>query len=111
MVLNILLSAHITAMTCAHAICINLASHDVLHWHDNMYASDVCREVSTQSIQPTAQMVLIAATVQVRHQVYHLHLLPVANFSLAIYRLQICDIIRQAYTCAVSVASCGTKKH
>ena len=61
----------------------------------------MCREVFTQSIQTTAQMVLITATVQVRHQAYHMHVLPVANCSLAIYRLQICGIIRQVYMCAL----------
>ncbi len=56
-------------------------------------------------------MVLIAATLQVRHQAYLVQLLPVANYSLAIYRLQICGIIRQAYMCALSDASCGTQRH
>ena len=64
-------------------------------------ASDMCREVFTQSIQTTAQMVLITATVQVRHQASHMHLLPVATCSLAVYRLQICGIIRQVYMCAL----------
>jgi len=65
--LNILLPAHKMAMTCAHTTYTKLISQNVLHWHGNMFASDMCREVSTQSIQTTAQMVLIAATVQVRH--------------------------------------------
>ncbi len=72
-----------------------------------MYTFDMCRVVCTQSIQTTAQMVLTAATVQVRHQAYHVHLLPVANYLMAIYRLQICSIIRPADMYAISHASCG----
>ena len=76
---NILLSAHTMPMTCAHTTYAKPISHNVLHWHGNMDASDVCRGVFTQSIQTTAQMVLIAATTQVRHQAYHMHSLPVAD--------------------------------